>query len=62
MSDVDDAKHWRERAAKMRELARTMTDTGPAVLMNDLAADYDKMARARMALPRSSSALRLPRR
>ena len=41
---TDDPQHWRERAAKMRELARTMTDTETAILMNDLAADYDKLA------------------
>jgi hypothetical protein len=28
----------------MRELARTMTDTETAILLNDLAADYDKLA------------------
>jgi hypothetical protein len=37
-------EHWRERAAKMRELARTMTDAESAILMNDLAADYEKLA------------------
>jgi hypothetical protein len=43
-SNTKDPQHWRERAAKMRELARTMTDTESAILMNDLAADYDKLA------------------
>ena len=43
-SSTKDPQHWRERAAKMRELARTMTDTESAILMNDLAADYDKLA------------------
>jgi hypothetical protein len=43
-SNTKNPQHWRERAAKMRELARTMTDTESAILMNDLAADYDKLA------------------
>ena len=42
--DTNDPPHWRNRAAKMRELARTMTDTETAILKNDLAADYDKLA------------------
>jgi hypothetical protein len=33
---TNDPNHWRERAAKMRELARTMTDAQSAILMNDL--------------------------
>jgi hypothetical protein len=41
---TNDPNHWRERAAKMRELARTMTDTQSAILMNEFAADYDKLA------------------
>jgi hypothetical protein len=41
---TNDPNHWRDRAAKMRELARTMTDAQSAILMNDLAADYDKLA------------------
>jgi hypothetical protein len=42
--NTNDPQHWRDRAAKMRELARTMTDTETAILMNDLAADYDRLA------------------
>jgi hypothetical protein len=43
-SPTNDPQHWRERAAKMRELARTMADPNAAILMNDLAAEYDKLA------------------
>jgi hypothetical protein len=42
--NTNDPQHWRNRAAKMRELARTMVDPDSAILMNDLAADYDKLA------------------
>jgi hypothetical protein len=40
----NDPKHWRDRAAKMRALARTMMNPNVAVLFSDLAADYDKLA------------------
>jgi hypothetical protein len=40
----NDPQHWRERAAKMRELARMMTDPNTAVLFTDLAAEYDRLA------------------
>jgi hypothetical protein len=40
---TNDPNHWRDRAAKMRELASTMTDAQSAILMNDFAADYDKL-------------------
>jgi hypothetical protein len=39
-----DPQEWRDRAAKMRELARTMTDTAAGILMTDLAAEYDRLA------------------
>jgi hypothetical protein len=39
-----DIERWRARAEKMRALAGTMTDPNAAILMNDLAADYDKLA------------------
>ena len=42
--NTNDPQHWRDRAAKMRELARTIGDTEAAILMNDLAADYEKLA------------------
>jgi hypothetical protein len=57
--NTKDPTHWRERAAKMRELARAMTDTEAGILMTDLAADYDKLAeraaiRANGTKPRSN--------
>jgi hypothetical protein len=42
--DRNDPKHWRDRAAKMRALAVTMNDSEVVILLNDLAADYDKLA------------------
>jgi hypothetical protein len=42
--NASDPKHWRDRAAQMRSLAVTMMGTQAAILMNDLAADYDKLA------------------
>jgi hypothetical protein len=41
---LNDAKHWRDRAAEMRVLAAEMQNTRTAMLMNDLAHDYDKLA------------------
>jgi hypothetical protein len=41
---LNDAKHWRDRAAEMRVLAAEMQGTRTAVLMSDLADDYDKLA------------------
>jgi hypothetical protein len=41
---TNDPKHWRDRATRMRALARTMTNPDVAILMADLAADYDKLA------------------
>jgi hypothetical protein len=63
MRNTNDPQHWRDRAAKMRELARTMTDTETAILLNDLAADYDKLAeraeiRTKGKKPRSNGRLR----
>jgi hypothetical protein len=40
----NDPKHWRDRAAQMRALALTMKDSEAAILMNDLAADYETLA------------------
>ena len=37
-------KHWRDRAGQFRTLALTMKGTEAAVLMADLADDYDKIA------------------
>jgi hypothetical protein len=38
--DADDPQHWRDRAAQMRALAGSEA----AILMNDLATDYEKLA------------------
>jgi hypothetical protein len=42
--ESDDPQHWRNRAAQMRSLAVTMAGSDAAILMNDLAAEYDRMA------------------
>jgi protein subunit release factor A len=42
--DTNDPQHWRDRAAQMRSLAATIGGSEAAILMNDLAADYDKLA------------------
>jgi hypothetical protein len=42
--NTNDPNHWRDRAARMRALALTMNDSEVVILMNDLAADYDKLA------------------
>jgi hypothetical protein len=42
--DTNDPNHWRDRAAHMGALALTMKDLETVILMNDLAADYDKLA------------------
>jgi hypothetical protein len=42
--ETDDSQHWRDRAAQMRALALTMGDTEVAILIRDLATDYDKLA------------------
>ena len=41
---LNDAQHWRDRAAEMRVLAETMQDARTVTLMTDLANDYDKLA------------------
>ena len=43
-SDINDPQHWRDRAAQMRALAQEMGETEAAILMRDLAADYEKLA------------------
>jgi hypothetical protein len=58
--DTNDPQHWRDRAAQMRGLAVKMAGSQAAILMNDLAADYDKLAeraelRANRKKPRSNS-------
>ncbi len=58
----NDPKHWRDRAAQMRALALKM-GTKAAILMRDLAADYEKLAegaeiRTKGRKPRSNGKLR----
>jgi len=43
-NDPKDPQHWRNRAAQIRSLAARMAGSEAAILMNDLAADYDKLA------------------
>lgn len=42
--NTDDPQHWRNRAAQLRALAATITDSNTVTLMTDLAADYEKLA------------------
>jgi hypothetical protein len=42
--NTNDPQHWRRRAAQMRALALKMGETEAAILMRDLAADYEKLA------------------
>jgi hypothetical protein len=42
--NINDPKHWRDRAAEMRALAETMQDAETIAIMNRLADDYDKLA------------------
>jgi len=44
MRNTNDPQHWRDRAAQMRALALKMGETEAAILMRDLAADYEKLA------------------
>ena len=41
---ADNPKRWRDRAAKMRGLAVKMAGSHAAILMNDLAIDYEELA------------------
>jgi hypothetical protein len=43
-NNTSDPDHWRNRAAQMRSLAIKMAGSDAAILMNDLAVDYDKLA------------------
>jgi hypothetical protein len=41
---LNDARHWRDRAAEMRVLACGMKDPQAQSMMSNLAGDYDKLA------------------
>jgi protein subunit release factor A len=43
-NQTNDSKHWRDRAAQIRGIAIKMQGTEAAILMGDLANDYDKFA------------------
>jgi len=47
----NDSKHWRDRAAQIRGIAIKMQGTEAAILMGDLANDYDKFATTTSAKP-----------
>ena len=44
LRDLNDVKHWRDRATEMRALAEDMGDANATRLMLDLANDYEKLA------------------
>jgi hypothetical protein len=43
-TNINDPRHWRERAAAMRALALTTKDKETRSVMNRLANDYDALA------------------
>ena len=44
LSAMNDAKHWRDRAAEMRALSETMSNVEAVAIMLELADDYDILA------------------
>jgi len=44
LQGLNDAKHWRDRAAEMSVLSCEMNDFEAQTLMRKLANDYDKLA------------------
>jgi hypothetical protein len=44
LQGLNDAKHWRDRAAKMRVLSGEINDAEAQSIMLTLANDYDKLA------------------
>ena len=44
LQGLNDAKHWRDRAAELRVLSCEMKDFEARTLMLNLANDYDKLA------------------
>jgi hypothetical protein len=53
LQGINDAKHWRDRAAEMRALSDEMKDVEVRSLILRLANDYDKLAGR--AAPRTTS-------
>jgi hypothetical protein len=41
---IDNAKHWRERAAEARAIADQMDDPVAARMMREIAESYDRLA------------------
>jgi hypothetical protein len=41
--EINDPKHWHDRAAEMRALSETMNDYKTKSIMLSLADDYDKL-------------------
>jgi hypothetical protein len=50
--DINDHQHWRGRAAQMRGIAIKMMGTEAAILINDLADEYDRLAEKAAAAAR----------
>ena len=44
LQGINDAKHWRDRAAEMRVLSDEFNDPEAQRMMLTLASDYDKIA------------------
>jgi hypothetical protein len=44
LSQINDTKHWRDRAAEMRALSDMMDDAEAVAIMLRLANDYDILA------------------
>jgi hypothetical protein len=60
--DADDPQHWRDREAQMRALAVKMAGSEAAILVNDLATDYEKLAERAKSGPMGKSRDRLASR
>ena len=61
--EINDPKHWRDRATKMRSVAVTMADAQAGILLADLAAGINRVAeraaiRANGKKPRSNGKAR----
>jgi hypothetical protein len=55
-TNVNDEKHWRDRAAEMRTLADWMNNEETAGNMQRLADDYDKLADRALILSKDAAA------